>query len=303
MTDKEDDGGAILYRFGRECLAKPGEHILISGYTGSGKTTTMFYLYDGLGEFAKDTKVWFDSMKSEEALTLLTMGPIRFLVPKGCMLSIKINDEMKNKIHPYEIVEMSDYLNPWKDLRADWSNVICLSAYLVDPSLYAATMGAVFTNLIWLAHKKKIITPMTIFFDEIHNIAPSNGHAYDHKHTKAGLVVQHNVERLRSMGIRIIGSTQGNYKLRKGVRSCFNWLIVKRGTTFYRGEESKLYDFNPKWGKLDNLQMVIVFPDRVFSNPLKIKFYTRGSDVGVMDYDGEIVRLEDKEKIKERAEC
>jgi energy-coupling factor transporter ATP-binding protein EcfA2 len=307
----EYEAANIMDNFARQCLGEPGQHVLIVGYTGSGKTTTMFWIYKAMGLYGKDTRVWIDSMKSEEALTLLTMGPVRFLIPAGCKLDIKFNPNYKGpELHPFEVVEMPDYMNPWKYLRADWSNVICLSAYLIDPAAYAAVMAAVFTNLIWSAHRKKIITPMALFVDEIHNIAPSNGHSYDRVHTKAGLVVQHNVERLRSMGIRVIGSTQGNSKLRRGVRSCFNWLIVKRGSNFDRREEFTLNNFNKKWAKLKNLQITIVFPNRTFSKLITIDYFPRGcwnnmypDGIGSMDYDGEKDPNEEKRQQREAAKC
>jgi energy-coupling factor transporter ATP-binding protein EcfA2 len=311
MIADEKEAAQIMDGFGKQCFGEPGSHVLIVGYTGSGKTTTLFWLYQALGYYSKDTRVWVDSMKSEESLVLLTMSPVRFLIPAGCKLDIKINPEYKGpKLHEYEIVEMPDYTNPWKYLRPDWGNVICLSAYLIDPAAYANVMAAVFTNLIWGAHHKKIIVPMALFVDEIHNIAPSNGHSYDRIHTKAGLIVQHNVERLRSMGIRVIGSTQGNSKLRRGVRSCFNWLIVKRGSNFDRREEFTLNNFNKKWAKLKNLQISIVFPNRTFSKLITIDYFPRGSwnnmypdGIGIMDYDGEKNPADEQRQAKENALC
>jgi energy-coupling factor transporter ATP-binding protein EcfA2 len=311
LVADEREAAQIMDTFGRQCLGEPGQHVLVVGYTGSGKTTTLFWLYQAVSLYTKDTLAWVDSMKSEEALTLLTLSPVRFLIPEGCKLDIKINPEYQGpKLHEFEIVEMPDYCNPWKYMRKDWSNVICLSAYLIDPSAYANVMSAVFTNLIMGAHHKKIITPMTLFVDEIHNIAPSNGHSYDRIHTKAGLIVQHNVERLRSMGIRLIGSTQGNSKLRRGVRSCFNWLIVKRGSNFDRREEFTLNNFNKKWAKLKNLQISIVFPNRTFSKLITIDYFPRGcwnnmypDGIGSMDYDGEQNPIEEQRQQKEAAKC
>lgn len=292
-------------RFIKACIMSWGQHILISGRTGTGKTTVMYWLVDAFRNFTKETLVWFDTMKSDEALTLLTMGPVRFIIPPGCEMEIKLKDQDRLKVHEYEIVKMTDIFNPWKDLRApdlnedgsvqrSWINVICLEAYIIDDEVYSMVISEIFTKLIRLAHFHKIIIPLTIFIDEFHNLAPASGHELGKLHSKAGKMIQRNVEKLRSLGIRLIGSTQAQSKIRRGVRGAFDWLILKRGSIFEFGDEPKLFQFNGKWAGLDNLEMVIVEPNRVFSDPLKIHaspeadFYPRGAEIGSIRYTGEV---------------
>jgi hypothetical protein len=109
---------------GRDCA-----HLLVPGTTGAGKTTALYWVLEAIVKYCmqatgssgkRETVVWFDTMKSDEALTLLLMAPVRFLVLPGCKLNIKLNPECKKKIYEYEIKEMRDGFNPWFDLREGW---------------------------------------------------------------------------------------------------------------------------------------------------------------------------------------
>jgi hypothetical protein len=117
------------------------------------------------------------------------------------------------------------------------------------------------------------------------------GHAWDKKHEDASKWMQKNMKMVRSLGIRIIGATHNPYELRKGVRTEMAWQFPRQGTTYDRWEEPRLAKFNEVWASLEPLQMVIVRPDRMFSDIIDIEYYPRGEGpdgIGEMIYAGEI---------------
>jgi hypothetical protein len=93
-------------------------------------------------------------------------------------------------------------------------------------------IGKLFTALIRLAHDYALPVPLAIFYDEFHKVAPGQGHGLSDKHYKFASVVQLNIERLRSLKVRFVATTQGWTKIRKGVRSSFNWIFARRGAIF-----------------------------------------------------------------------
>lgn len=291
------------------CLKKPGGHIAIYGQTGAGKTTTMFWLLEGLLRAnPKETAVWFDLGKADESGTLLTLGPVRFLVPPNCKITVKRTDIKEGtrldgtpfKVHDFEVVTIDDPADPWKSIKKGVINVICVYPFIIEPKPYAGVVSAMFTKLIRYAHHREIITPMTILIDEFHMLAPASGHGLGNEHYEAANMIQLNIDKLRAIGIRIIGSSQGVTKLKKGIRTAFNWNIAKRGANYRQEEEPKLHAFNSKWQKLDDDQVVVVFPNRDFTNILNTNFYPMGSEISEIDYDGEFDGLDESDKIDDR---
>jgi hypothetical protein len=147
-----------------------------------------------------------------------------------------------------------------------------------------------FKRLIQLAHSKAVITPLTIFIDEIQEIAPAVGHAFDSKHEEAAKWMAMNMKMVRSLGIRIIGATHDLYELRKGVRKEMAWQIPKQGVNYDRWEEPRLSKFNELWASLNvtdkGTLACIVRPDRMFSDKIEIPFYPRAEGPGGI---GEII--------------
>lgn len=281
-------------KFIRECLQMPGSHIAIYGQTGAGKSTTMYWLAEGLKTLAPDeTLVWFDIGKKSEASTLMMLGPCRFIIPRDMKFELipgpcynggtRLDGQPFN-VFPHEIVFIDDPADPWQDIKRGFINIICLYPYIIDPAIYADAISKVFNKLIRYAHFEQIINPMTIFVDEFHIAAAGSTHGLSGKHYNAGAIIQLNIDKLRATGIRIIGSSQGITKLRKGVRSAFGWIIIKRGTSFRPDDEPKLHNYNPKWQTLKDNQLVIVFPTRTFSDIIDISYYPRGQEIAHLRY-------------------
>jgi hypothetical protein len=233
-----------------------------------------------------ETVVWNDNGKAGEVLTLLTMAPCRFILPPGMSLKIEKNPECPWPTHEYEIINIEDIANVWQNIKPGIINVICFLPFIIDPVIYSRVLSHVFKRLIRGAHDGIIPTPMSFFIDEFHTLAPSGGHGLGPKHYEIAAAIQLNIEQLRAWGIRIVATIQGNTKLRKGIRQEFNWPIIKRGANFNRSDEPKLSRFNYVWGKLTDLQLILVWPDRTFSDIINIDYYPRGREIGTIKYVG-----------------
>lgn len=268
-------------KFEREFLKKPGEHLMEIGITGSGKTQGLYWILDGLLKNSKnETIVWFDSGKSSEILTLAKLGALNIILPAQTEIRIECSDAdiiQKEFINPTEI---------WTGLlEKDRINIVCLAPYILSPSVYTKVFTKLFTSLIRMAHDYAIPVPMALFIDEFHRIAPSKGNAIDWNQMVMGAAIQHNIETLRSLHVRLICSTHGWMKIRAGVRNSFNWIMPRRGAHF-SGDQPKLNRFNPLFEKLDTDQGIITFPTKIFTDLIHFPYYEIGEDIGSVRYVG-----------------
>jgi len=267
-------------KFEREFLQRPGEHLLEIGITGSGKTQGLYWILDGLLKNSKDeTIVWFDSGKSSEILTLAKMKALNIILPEQTEINIECRGSDIIKTH------FNNPLEIWTKLEKDRINVVCLGPYILNPSVYTKVFTKIFTALIRLAHDYAIPVPMAIFIDEFHRIAPSKGNAIDWHQMEMGAAIQHNIETLRSLHVRLIASSHGWMKIRSGVRNSFNWIMPRRGTHF-SGDQSKLYRFNPLFEKLNTDEGIIAFPTKIFTDIIHFPYYNIGEDIGSVRYVG-----------------
>jgi hypothetical protein len=267
-------------RFTKEFLKRSGEHLIEVGITGSGKTQGLYWILEGLIHHSKDTIVWFDSGKSSEILTLSTMKELNLLIPEG--LDVEIESEREIDVSKTYIGDLNEI---WMRLDENRINVITIWSFILDPVIFTEVVAKIFTSLIRYAHEYRIKTPLTIFYDEFHTVAPARGHGLSEKHYRYGSVVQLNIERLRSLKIRFVATTQGWTKIKKGVRDCFNWIICRRGASF-SSDQPKLQRFNPLFEKLKTDECIIVYPTKLFSDIIKLPRYDDGESLGRVRYKG-----------------
>lgn len=296
-----------------ELLTKPGKHILAQGYTGGGKTNTLNWLVQGffysrsqVPAEAWETIVWFDRGKSSEVLQLAKFAPVRLVLPEGCTMEINLFEEQEENLYPIEQVHFSTPSQIWHILDRDSINVICIQRFMTDPSKFSSVVAKIFKTLILDSFNYKIhplhsnpsvlLPRITIFVDEINNLAPSKGQgAGTREESQAGAWIQHNIEQLRSQGIRIIGSVHGWRKVRPGVRSSFPAHIALPGAYYPASEKPKLSRFNPLFEKLETGQACFVFEKDVFSDPIKIPWLGEGKNLGYVLYHGQ---MKTSEKVK-----
>jgi len=253
-------------------LNSSGTHLLVDGITGSGKTQTLYWLFKGFIERTNEVLLWYDIGKSGEFVKLAEISnkTMKIFVPVGCNIEIEgFEDYEVVEVRPDPIHIVEDL---WHALDRDKINILSFQPFIIDPTAFTRFIADSFRTLIIEAHNYRIATPLTIFFDEFHNVAPSKDNALSMQHYNAGALVQYNIEKLRSLKIRIIASTHGDTKIRKGVRDCFSWRIIKRSSGF-SGDQPKLRKFNKLWQGLRKDQSVIVFPDNFFSDIVHLPYY------------------------------
>jgi hypothetical protein len=265
----------------------------------------MYWIAEAIKLTTDETILWFDIGKKSEASTLLTLGNVRFIIPKGMKFEFTPGESYGGgtrldgepfKVYEHEVVEIEDVCDPFQSIRRGWINVYCLYPYIIDPAIYADAVSQVFNKLIRYAHMENIITPLTIFVDEFHVAAAGNSYGLSGSHYKAGSWITLNIDKLRACGIRLIASSQGITKLRKGVRSAFDWIIIKRGAIFRPDDEMKLEHFNAKWQKLVEYQLVIAFPSRLYSDIIDLTYYPRGIEIAHLRYPTMLEGLQESNK-------
>jgi len=282
-----------LRKFRRQFINKFGEHLIICGITGSGKTQTMFWLLDEIkqaernGRKRQETIIWFDTGKSDfisrstEFLVLKRFGDLNVLVPEGC--DIKFEKDHGDAVK----VQYFNVSNLWDKIERRRINVICLEPFLRDELLHGEIFTKIFDDLIVKAHNLEVKPPIAIFIDEFHNLCPpTEQDALSRTHFRLGKRIQKNIERLRSLGIRFICSTHGMKKIRKGVRMSFQWRIIRRYIGDFGEEDKRLNDFTGFFRKLNDDECVIVFPNGIFSNVLSLPFYPYNPEDGYAFYQG-----------------
>jgi len=284
-----------LRKFRRGFVYNFGQHMLICGITGSGKTQTMFWLVDEIrkaeenGRKRQETIVWFDTGKSDfisrstEFLVLKRFGNLNVLIPEGCDIKFEKDHGDAVKVQHFSID------NLWNKIERRRINVVCLEPFLRDEELHGQIFTKIFDDLIMKAHNLELKPPMALFFDEFHNLCPpTEQDALSRSHYRLGKRIQKNIERLRSLGIRFICSTHGMTKIRKGVRMSFQWRIIKRYIGDFGREDNRLNDFTGFFRKLENWECVIVYPNGIFSDVLSLPFYPYNEEDGYAFYQGMI---------------
>lgn len=270
-------------RFKREFIQRPGEHLLNLGITGSGKTQDLIWILDALRSGApEETILWNDAGKSNELLLVGQFGPLHILLPEGMDIDIT-SDSVE-----YTKTWFTDPADVWRSLERGKINVLCIEPFIRKPQYFTPVVTSIFSKLIDLAHDHHLPVPLSIFYDEFHRVAPGKGQAYDSKHAAFGAEIQYNIETLRSLRVRFVASTHGWTKLRKGVRSSFNWFMINRGGSFTSLEQPRLSRYNKKFETLENNEAIIAFPDKVFTDIMEIPYYGEGWQHGSIYYSGKI---------------
>lgn len=274
-----------------QCLQKPGQHIIIGGTTGTGKSQTLFHIINKMREAAPDEYLLImDIGKSSEVLRLADFANLLFFIPAGKDIQIDYRSpEMELKYQgKISWTWFHSYDRVFEQLEPDKINILCIKPYHRRNDTYAREVSLFFQKLIDLASDRTLKTlnklPLSIVIDEMHWVAPGHGSSLNDEHTDAGKDVQMNIDTLRSYKVRIIASTQNWRKIRKGVRDAFSWIFIKRGLSFPQDEEPRLSRFNLKWEGLSENELVIAFPKRGYSKIIELPYYGEGEDIGDIYY-------------------
>lgn len=281
-------------------VKKPGQHLLELGKTGTGKTNFLYWLIDIFrSEAPEEAIVWFDIGKAQynpytgesgnEILTLLYyFGAARIISLTGCQVVVENGRGMDYDIEYVYVDRVGDL---WKYCKPDKINIVSIEPFLNNDVVHAQLMSEMFDSLVYRANRGWIHRPMAIFYDEIHNVWPSSGHGiYDSRKASAIQRRSNNqakkaIQKLRSTGIRIIGSTHQWTQLYKSVRLSFEWIVPRRGTLF-SGDVPDLARYNPLWRKMPTWAAYIVIPEGTYLGPFRCLYYQIPNFLGNIKYDG-----------------
>jgi len=279
-------------RLQADFIRGPIAHMAVVGTTGTGKTTIFRWLIDGFWEQKNHpTIVYFDIGKSSEILVLgaglSSPAPLNIILPRTMDLEIEPAEGVTLDIRKSFISAPGEV---WDALIRSRINIVCIEPFIRRPQEFTPVITAIFRELIDRAHEMRLPVPMRLFYDEINAIVPGKGLAINTRHSQCGAEIQFCVERIRSMGIGLVGSTQGWTSCRKGIRQHFDWQISLRGAVFERGRLSR---FNSVFEKLIAGQAIIVYPDKIFSDRMEIPFYGDGPEYGICRYSGKLTTRDD----------
>ena len=259
-----------------------GRHAGIFGMSGSGKTTLSYMIVSAFVDL-KACIIWFDTGKSAEVLRLIDFCDIHFIIPHGYDIKIEYYKGYEHYIDHITKTYIDDSLEALSKIKPDKINVICIRPFYQKPE-EAGTKTAEFMEALIEISKLYILPPDTVLFlDELQHIAPAKGYELNSQHKKAGNMLAHNIDQLRSWGVRVIGMGQDWSKVLKSVRSQFPVLFIKRGVFFYK-DDPHLNKYNERWKVLDDDQFVYVTSRKIFTEPIKHPFYGDGNDIGRLMY-------------------
>jgi len=273
----------------RRFIQSPGQHLCTLGRTGTGKTQGMYWLVDLMREHAPNEAIlWFDLGKGSEILTLADyFGPVTVWTLPGCEIEINAHRE-----YDIQFRTVNSCRDIWRaSLTADRINVASFEPFILDPTIYTREISSMFIDLVYAAHRRQIYRPLSLIFDEFHNVCPAWGYGYagdqqeNRMQNRAINYIRRNIQKLRNEGIRIVASTHEWNQMFQGVRTSFEWLLLRRGAKF-TGDEPKLRQYNPRWGAMETEEAYLVLPTRTYSRPLRLPHYVEGSRLGTVLYDG-----------------
>lgn len=287
--------------FVNDFIKKPGQHMIELGKTGTGKTQFFYWLVDMFRHYAPyEALVWFDIGKGQydpstkqsgnELLTLLYyFGDVRIITLEGTQIHIDSDKHLGDVEEVFIPPESPGMI--WQHIKPDRLNIISIDPFVEDDILYADIFGQIFTRLIFLANRGKVYRPMTIFYDEFHNVCPAGGMSAAGSRkaaftqNKVNGLMKKNIQKLRSTGIRFIGTSHQWTQLYKPVRMSFEWICVRRGVQFSR-DEGGLAAFNPRWRKMETKQAYIVIPTGDHIGPFDCVYYKTPKGLGTLEYEG-----------------
>jgi hypothetical protein len=259
-----------------------GRHCGIFGMSGSGKTQLSYML---VPEFLNRnaTVAWFDTGKSSEVLKLLDFHDIHFIMLEGHDVEprwVKGKEDYEKGITKTFVQDEDEAM---ASIIKNTINIICIRPFYTEPEEASQHTAEFMKSLIEHAARYSLPDDMVLFLDELQHIAPAQGYELNMAHKKAGTKLAHNIDQLRSWGVRIVGMGQDWGKVLKSVRSQFPVLMIKRGVFFYK-DDPHLSLFNSLWKALPDDRFVYVNSRKTFTEPIACPFYGDGKELGQLRY-------------------
>lgn len=259
-----------------------GRHAGVFGMSGSGKTTLSYML---VSEFVTRGSCigWFDTGKSAEVLRLIDFQDIQLLIPHGFDVKIEFAEGYEDYAKHISKRFVNDSIEALHRFDKKKINIVCIRPFYNKPDEAGKVTAEFMEALIDTAKLYLLPKDTTLFLDELQHIAPARGYELNSAHKQAGNALAHNIDQLRSWGVRVIGMGQDWGKVLKSVRSQFPVLFIKRGVFFYK-DDPHLCKYNDRWKVLGDEQFVYVTSRKVFTEPIKAPFFGDGGDIGRLMY-------------------
>lgn len=256
-------------KYQTEFIKKGGEHGIIYGTTGSGKTNLLLDVVFDLID-AGETILYRDYGKEAETLSLAKKHPLKIFYPYGEDITLKVKNLPENfkEISYYQFDKTEDIL---LNLSQNEINIIAMRRYLRDPATFIKFWSELLFLYIDLALSRKLPRPMSFVLDEMHNITPGRGHGYSYDTSttnKLSNYIAFSLENLRATQSRILATSHGITSMYKDVRRAFQWYFFKRLNERVDVDIDRLKMTSSIIQRLENDQVVVVFPSKAYTNPI-----------------------------------
>ena len=220
-----DLGSTELWQhFERQCLNKPGTHILDLGQTGTGKTKKGFRINKWLVERGETLAV-LDCGKPGEILPYATFGlPFNLITPTGCDCIIKGSPVPIHQNYA-DTPELS-----WHFVKKDMINIFTFREFILDDLTqgeYTSRFMRVLLDQV-MRNKLTIPLPITIDIDEAADVIPAYGLIENKYQKEAASRFSKVLKKIRFKGIRVHAKDQAWGDLYPNARRQFPFLVLSR---------------------------------------------------------------------------
>lgn len=205
-----------------------GEHIFVTGPTGSGKTQKFYWLLSWLKH--TETIIWLSSCKDNEIVPLLFMNkPVRIITPKYTDVEIREGGQ-RIQDHP-DVQYVNDPGDVWWAIKKGAINIIELRNAFADKNKkYEWVIGLFELYSEWTRQNiMPHITPASIFLDESQWFMPGVRISRDGTRTNAAEIISENFCDIRSSGLRGVIGAQGFTNITPATRENLPCIMVCAG--------------------------------------------------------------------------
>ena len=252
--------------FQKEFIKKSGEHAVVYGTTGSGKTNFVLDLALQLKKYNKETIIWRDYGKESEVLSLAQFHSLKFFHPEGTISKLNFDpDILEHELFYSEFKNIDDILN---NLDKTAINVLSMRRYLMEPEYFTRFWSEFFTTFIQYALQNQLPRPLSFVIDEMNNICPAKGQGFTTEQSALSNRIAFNIDNLRAMKTRLVATSQGLTKIKKNVRTQFQWLFFKRLNELIDVDIPRLKFAQSFVQTLLVDQVIVMMPNKIYTDPI-----------------------------------
>ncbi|MDY6865127.1 MAG: hypothetical protein SVY15_04040 [Halobacteriota archaeon] len=258
--------------FTKEFIKTPGEHGVIYGTTGSGKTNLLVDIVLKLKHHANETIIWRDYGKEIETLALAQYYPLKFFYPSGSTdeISLKVKNYDGLSFKPISYYRFQDAEDILTHLDRKAINVLSMRRFLLDSGIFSEFWSRFFDMFLTYALQGKLPRPITFAIDEMNNICPARGQGTADNITQANKLtnrIAFSIQNLRAMQTRLLATSHGITAIKKNVRTQFQWVFFKRLNESIDVDIPRLKMTQAIVQGLQPHQVVTVLPSKVYTDP------------------------------------